>query len=119
MDNNAKATEILGISVSVDKQLAQFGEKLSALTNQTFSKMDALECASMISSLRAGLIEMNKKIIESYISDDKKADYFATTASQEAANFRDNSQYNDIIEAKANGYDLSDDLNQDDLPPIL
>lgn len=104
MNENAKIDEILSASVSVDRQLSNLGEKLSLLTNQQFSKMDALSCASLITSVRAELNEMNKKIIENYISEDKKAEYLESNMGFIAKNYQDNRQYADIIEQKASDY---------------
>lgn len=104
MNENAKVDEILSSSISVDRQLSNLGKKLSLLTNQQFSKMDALNCASLITSVRAELNEMNKKIIENYISEDKKTEYLESNMGVIANNYQDNRQFADIIEQKASDY---------------
>lgn len=119
MDENTKVDEILSASVSIDNQLSELGKKLSLLTNQPFSKMEALNCVNFISSLREELIKMNTKIIESYISEDKKTEYLEKNMGLVANNYKDNRHYADIIEQKANRTILEENLNQDDLPPML
>lgn len=101
MNENAKVDEILSSSIFVNRQLSDLGEKLSLLTNQQFSKMDALSCANLITSVRAELNEMNKKIIENYISEDKKAEYLESNMGFIAQNYQDNKQFADIIEQRA------------------
>lgn len=119
MDENTKVDEILSASVSIDNQLSKLGKKLSSLTNQPFSKMEAFNCANFISSLREELIKMNTKIIESYISEDKKKEYLENNMRLVANHYRDNRHYTDIIEQKASETILEESLNQDDLPPML
>lgn len=121
MNENKRADEILNASVSVNRQLAQFGDKLCALTNQTFSKMDALNCVNLITSLRAELIEMNKKIIENYVSEGRKKEYLESNMAFINANYEDNGRYASAIDYRTNEMEQisEENVDREGLPPIL
>ena len=118
---STKADQILSASLSINSRLAQLADKLCTLTNQPFSETEALNCVSIITSLRSELMGMNEKIIQGYMNEGLKSAYldknivYSTTISEEHKAFES------AIISRGDGMSQSTDENrsQDGPSPFL
>lgn len=119
MSENIRTDEILNTSIQIDRDLKRLGEKISSLANKPLTQNDAMECVSMITLMRSGINDMNKKIIQNNISEDKQLEYLKSNTDLFNTIYQDNQQFSDTITGRTNEYNSEEILNENSLPPVL
>ncbi len=110
-----RVNETLQMSVHVDQDMANLEEKCFA---SSMNPEEKEEFISKMTSIRSGLLSIQKNIIKMCVPEEKQTDYLQTTTAYENNNFHDRDYLLNLLKNQDESYD-EDTLSEDALPPIL